>query len=211
MKAEIRELADELDYTRKAILIENDDLTLTGLYNICQKMRAGEDISTKDEDVKIRGRIPILKDLHQRIDAAITRAYGWRSELTDEQIVEALVSLNAKRVGEEQRGFTRWVRPHYQINRFKPLAHRADRVQSISIGALRKPKRPFPTGGKEQASQVLRLLRRSDAPMSSQELASHFKQGNQVLGDIEDILKSLNRLGETQTYDSGRTYVRATR
>ena len=47
------------------------------------------------QDQKTRGRVLILKELHDQIDAATADAYGWPRDLTDEQILERLVALNA--------------------------------------------------------------------------------------------------------------------
>ncbi|WP_374516204.1 type IIL restriction-modification enzyme MmeI [Brevundimonas sp.] len=76
-RARLRALGEELDATRKAVQAEHPDLTLTGLYNVLEKLRAGEPLSEKDEDVKARGRVLILKDLHDQIDRAVLDAYGW--------------------------------------------------------------------------------------------------------------------------------------
>lgn len=63
IRGRLRAVGEELDATRKAVQIEHPDLTLTGLYNVLEKLRAGEALSEKDEDVKARGRVLILKDL----------------------------------------------------------------------------------------------------------------------------------------------------
>ena len=54
---------------------EHPDLTLTGLYNVLEKVRAGTALT--EADVKARGRVLILKDLHDQIDRATMQAYGW--------------------------------------------------------------------------------------------------------------------------------------
>ena len=41
-------------------------------------------------------------------------AYGWPPTLTDEEILERLVALNAERAAEEQQGLIRWLRPEFQ-------------------------------------------------------------------------------------------------
>ena len=76
-RARLRALGEELDATRKAVQAEHPDLTLTGLYNVLEKLRAGEPLTDRDEDVKARGRVLILKDLHDQIDRAVLEAYGW--------------------------------------------------------------------------------------------------------------------------------------
>lgn len=206
IKIEIRKLTEELDATRKVVLAENPDLTLTGVYNVLEKVRAGVRLSKKEEDIEARGRVLILKDLHQQIDAAVFAAYDWSSDLADEQILEKLVSLNARRAAEEQQGLTKWLRPEYQMDKFGPLAYRADRIQSISIGTS-KSKFSFPPESKAQAGQILHLLRRSQRPLTAKEIALSFKQGEQVIADVEDVLKSLYRLGDAKSYDNGRSYM----
>ncbi|WP_298160580.1 DNA methyltransferase [Brevundimonas sp.] len=77
IRATLRDLGEELDATRKTVQAEHPDLTLTGLYNVLEKVRAGTPLDAKDEDVKGRGRVLILKDLHDQIDRATMQAYGW--------------------------------------------------------------------------------------------------------------------------------------
>ena len=77
IRATLRDLGEELDATRKTVQAEHPDLTLTGLYNVLEKVRAGTPLDAKDEDVKDRGRVLILKDLHDQIDRATMQAYGW--------------------------------------------------------------------------------------------------------------------------------------
>ena len=38
---------------------------------------------------------------HKSLDAAVTAAYGWPVDLTDEQVLERLLALNLKRAAEE--------------------------------------------------------------------------------------------------------------
>lgn len=58
--------------------------------------------------------VSVLKQLHDELDAAVFDAYGWLVTLTDEEILERLVALNAERAAEEQRGLIRWLRPEFQ-------------------------------------------------------------------------------------------------
>jgi len=38
---------------------------------------------------------------HQKLDAAVSAAYGWPADLTDEQILERLLKLNLERAAAE--------------------------------------------------------------------------------------------------------------
>ena len=55
-------------------------------------MTRGEAVAlTPDEErIKDEGLILILKELHERLDALVFRAYGWPDTLTDEEILERL-------------------------------------------------------------------------------------------------------------------------
>ncbi len=44
------------------------------MYNVLEKLRAGEVIEGKDKDIYDQGLIGILRDLHDRIDAAMADA-----------------------------------------------------------------------------------------------------------------------------------------
>ena len=77
IRATLRALGEELDATRKTVQAEHPDLTLTGLYNVLEKVRAGTALTDAEADVKARGRVLILKDLHDQIDRATMQAYGW--------------------------------------------------------------------------------------------------------------------------------------
>ena len=110
----IRELAEALDAHRKARQVEHSELTLTGMYNVLEKLRSGADLAAKEKVIHEKGLVSVLKKLHDDLDAAVLDAYGWPHDLTDEQIVEHLVALNAERAAEEKTGLIRWLRPEFQ-------------------------------------------------------------------------------------------------
>lgn len=117
-----------------------------------------------------------------------------------------LVDLNKQRTGEESRGLIRWLRPDYQIDKFGALAHRADRVQEIGVSSQSRGKLEFPQAPKDQAGQILQLLRRSVTPLTPEQVAAAFKEGEQILVDVRDILQSFNRLGDADSVDNGRSF-----
>jgi Fe2+ or Zn2+ uptake regulation protein len=204
-KNRLRALGEELDALRKTVLAEHPELTLTGIYNAVEKLKSGNLLTATEEDVKARGRVAIIKDLHAQIDAECCAAYGWESEIADAEILARLVSLNARRAIEERRGFIRWMRPGFQIDRFGPLSHRADRVQTIAA-ASPHAKRAFPAQPREQAAQVLQLLQASQKPLTAEEIAAVYKRSDAARPSIEDILGSLQRLGALDSFDDGRSY-----
>ncbi len=113
-KATLRALGEELDAHRKDRQKTHPKLTLTAMYNVLQKLRAAERIDGKDREVYDQGLIGILRDIHDRIDAAVAAAYGWPVDLTEDDILHRLVALNRARAGEEAQGLIRWLRPDYQ-------------------------------------------------------------------------------------------------
>jgi hypothetical protein len=122
----IRSLAEQLDAHRKARQAAHEPVTLTGLYNVLDKLRRGEALSTKDKLLHEQGLVSVLQSLHDELDAAVLQAYGW-SDLGPvpwsdeaaraawlEALLERLVALNAKRAAEEAAGTVRWLRPEFQ-------------------------------------------------------------------------------------------------
>jgi hypothetical protein len=207
LKRQIGSLAEELDLLRKNTLAEHADLSLTALYNVMEEIKSGLPLSKGSNDIKERGKILILKDLHDQIDALVLVAYGWPADARDADILANLVKLNGTRAAEESRGLIRWLRPDYQIDKFGALAHRADKVQEISVAVKSSAKQAFPDAAKDQAGQVLHMLRRSPKPLTAEEIAAAFKDGDKILVDVKDILQSFNRLGDASSFDNGKSYI----
>jgi hypothetical protein len=110
----IRQIAEELDAHRKRVQAQHPGLTLTGMYNVLEKLRAGEALSPKEKQIHDAGLVSVLRQLHDDLDAAVFAAYGWPTTLTDAEILERVVALNAERAKEEASGLIRWLRPEYQ-------------------------------------------------------------------------------------------------
>ncbi|MCA3721588.1 DNA methyltransferase [Phenylobacterium sp.] len=207
LKIRLRALGEELDATRKRVQAEHPDLTLTGLYNVLEKIRASAALTPADEDVKQRGLMLILKELHDQIDAATAQAYGWPSDLTDEQILERLVALNAGRAREEAAGHVRWLRPDYQTPRFAKgaKAMTGDLDLGETVVALDKGLPDFPKDPYEAPLAIERLLIAAGRPMDAAELARGFKRGGKRIEQrITQALTTLARYGNIIALDGGR-------
>lgn len=122
----IRALAEQLDAHRKARQAAFEAVTLTGMYNVLDKLRRGEALNTKDKLMHEQALVSVLHTLHEELDAAVLQAYGWadlgpvpwaddaaRQAWTD-QLLERLVALNSRRAAEEAQGTVRWLRPEFQ-------------------------------------------------------------------------------------------------
>lgn len=79
-----------------------------------QSTRAGEALSEREPATHEQGLVSALRQIHDELDAAVADAYGWPLALSDEEILERLVRLNADWAAEERRGLARWLRPEYQ-------------------------------------------------------------------------------------------------
>lgn len=206
IKRRISKLAEELDAMRKLVLSDNPDLTLTSLYNVIEEIKNGSPLGEKSLHIKERGQVLILKNLHEQIDELTFQAYGWSNDIAENEILINLLALNGERASEEGRGLIRWLRPDYQIEKFGALAHRADKVQEISVATKFRAKYGFSETPKDQAGQVLQLLRQSTKPLTAEEIAAAFKEGDAILDDVKDILRSFSRLGDANSFDNGRSF-----
>jgi hypothetical protein len=141
----IRHLAEQLDAHRKARQAAFESVTLTGLYNVLDKLRRGEALSPKEKDLHEQGLVSVLRSLHDELDAAVLAAYGWSDlgpvpwadeaarAVWTEVVLERLVALNARRAAEEAAGTIRWLRPDFQ-----DPARRAER-EAAAAQAARDP------------------------------------------------------------------------
>lgn len=125
----IRTLAEQLDAHRKARQAAHETVTLTGMYNVLDKLRRGEALGAKDKLMHEQALVGVLHSLHEELDAAVLAAYGWsdlgplpwrsadgaeaRAAWT-EALLERLVALNTRRAAEEAAGTIRWLRPEFQ-------------------------------------------------------------------------------------------------
>ncbi len=222
LKAEIRAVAEELDAFRKARQAEHAGLTLTGMYNVLEKLKAeqagarlplpgGERragaLTPAEERIKEQGLVLILRELHERLDALVFRAYCWPETLSDDEILERLVALNRERGEEERRGFVRWLRPEYQIPRFAKPADRQEAAEagaqvSATLHVLESRQKPgFPARAVEQSAAVFAALAAASRPVGAAAIASGFRQGRRIEPKIAAILASAARIGAVSTRD----------
>jgi hypothetical protein len=143
----IRSLAEQLDAHRKARQAAHESVTLTGLYNVLEKLRRSEPLTAKDKTLHEQGLVSVLQSLHDELDAAVLQAYGWsdlgpvpwgddtaRAAWT-ETLLERLVALNAKRAAEEMAGTVRWLRPEFQDPARRAAAQAATAGQASEAAA----------------------------------------------------------------------------
>jgi hypothetical protein len=207
-KAAIRAVAEELDAHRKARQDEHPGLTITQMYNVLEKLKAGATLTIEEERINSEGLVLILRELHDRLDALVFDAYGWPATLTDDEILARLVALNAERAAEEKRGLIRWLRPDYQMERAGlaavPQAAEDQGELGLATAAARKPL--FPATPREQVGAVFAALAEATAPLDAAGIAATFRQGRKVEAKVEATLGALARTGLLSATEDGQRY-----
>ena len=212
-RATIGALAEEIDAHRKTVLAGHRHLTLTGLYNLRDRLRAGAapgDLTPAECRIRDDGLVLILAELHDRLDRAVTAAYGWPEALDRDDVLARLVALNAERAREEARGHVRWLRPEFQVPRFGAPEERAD--LGLAGGGLRGeaaaagPKPSFPAADAAQTAVVMAALMRASGALDAASIATSFRQGRRVAPKVAAVLLSLYRMGLVATADGGGSF-----
>ncbi|MEE1657948.1 DNA methyltransferase [Microvirga sp. CF3062] len=169
-------------------------------------------LTPDEERIKDEGLILILKELHERLDRLVFQAYGWPDTLSDEEILERLVALNAERAREEALGLVRWLRPDYQIPRYAKGAA-AQKTGELDLGsnvvAIDRALPDFPKDRIEDSLAVEHALLASGRPMDAAALARGFKRGGKRIEPrVEQALTTLVRYGRITMTADGRYLAR---
>ena len=207
-QARIRGLAEQLDAHRKRQQTQHPKLALTDMYNVMDKLRAGEPLTAKDKAVHEQGLVSVLRQLHDELDAAVCDAYGWPVTLTDEEILERLVALNAERAVEEAQGHIRWLRPEYQApsdhaSRFTQHVLIQEESPVYEVPLETRLLLPWPTRMAEQAQAVRAALAALGGPASAAEVAAAFAAA--PTDRVAELLETLVTLGQAQGAEGGYT------
>jgi hypothetical protein len=197
----IAQLAEDLDGHRKREQAQHPGLTLTGIYNVLAKLRAGEPLTARDKAIHDQGLVSVLKQLHDELDAAVFDAYGWPRDLTDEQILVRLVALNAERAAEEARGLVRWLRPDFQAKgEKKPTQATLIGEAEPTVAAPGKSAAPWPKSLPEQIAAVRSVLAAGEA-LSVKAAAKAFRRADKA--DLQSSLDALVALGLAVAFSVG--------
>ncbi|MCV0395788.1 MAG: class I SAM-dependent DNA methyltransferase [Rhizobiaceae bacterium] len=211
VRERLRSAGEELDALRKRVLAEQPDLTMTGLYNVLEKVRAGAPLTDREDDVRQRGLVLILKELHETIDALTAEAYGWPADLADQEILVRLVALNAERLREERSGRVRWLRPDYQASRFGKVAAptQSDLDMPEVVVPIDRGRPVFPKARHEQPLAVEALLMANGGAMDALSLAREFRGGGvRIEPRVAQVLLTLARYGHITALPDGRFIAR---
>ena len=195
------------------------------MYNVLEKLRAGEELTTKDKAVHEHGLVSVLAQLHDELDAAMFDAYGWQdlapalvgkpggtTPLPDkpeeqaeaeEELLKRLVALNAERAAEETCGLIRWLRPEFQksggerTEQLEGMATEAGEVISVAS------KQAWPKSLSEQVQAIRVQLGIADTALTAEQLARRFTRGQKKR--VAELLETLAELGQVRS-DDGASY-----
>lgn len=227
----IRSLAEQIDAHRKAQQAAHPGLTLTGTYNVLQKLRADGQLTPKERDIHTQGLVGVLRSLHDDLDAAVLAAYGWTdltSALADHtpagaeareaavgELLQRLVDLNARRAAEEAAGTVRWLRPEFQNPAAAPAGTQGalavdDEVEEAPAATpVPVTKRPWPSGLPEQIKAVSEVLASAGRPLALDDLAAHFAGRGRWRDRLPTIVETLEAIGRARRSSNADSWASA--
>lgn len=208
LRTRIADVAERLDTHRKDALARDERVTMTGMYNVVEKLRSGAVLTPRERTLHELAACGVLRDLHDELDALVAAAYGWPWPMAREEILERLVALHDERVEEEQRGVVRWLRPDYQIPRFGGGASAPPPALDLhdESGDQSNPTPPgsvaraWPDTAVEQLSALGALL--SAGPVTVEEAVATFEGARREL--VVRHLETLELMGEVTRDGAGR-------
>jgi hypothetical protein len=217
----IATLAEQIDAHRKRQQAQHPDLTLTGMYNVLEKLRTGEPLNAKEKTVHDHGLVSVLRELHDDLDRAVFDAYGWNdlaAELVgkpgattpvpdkpaaqataEEELLARLVKLNAERAAEEARGLVRWLRPEFQAAQATATQTEIAEEESPAAPKPAPARRaPWPATLPEQIRLVADTVTQAARPLDLDQLADNFTGRGPWKKRLPDIVESLAALGRVK-------------
>jgi hypothetical protein len=206
LKARIRAEAESLDALRKKVLADHADVTLTGLYNVLEALKAndgkGRALTDKERDMHDRGLVTLIRQHHDAIDSAIAEAYGWPADLSDEEILTRLVALNKERAAEEAKGIIRYLRPEFQAPGV--TAPQVNATLDLGEAPVAAPTNiiPWPKTMAEQITAVAAILSAAPAPQHPRDIARTF-EGKRA-ASVTPVLDALTAIGQARLLADGR-------
>lgn len=190
-RARLNDLGERLHTFRDAAKARNPKLTLTTQYNLLAALREGRKLTKKEQGLHAALGTSQLRDLHDALDAAVAEAYGWPTDLDDQQILARLVELNRARADEEARGTVRWLRPDRAPEQVQTQAVAKElQAKAQQKGAPKWPTDKQDPARTERVARVLSTVLHSPAPMTPEAIAQGFKgaRRDQVQAIVDQLV-----------------------
>lgn len=211
LKQRIRELGERLDLHRKRQQEAHPGLTLTGMYNVLEKLRSGAALTAKEKQIHDQGLVTLLRQIHDELDSAVLEAYGWAELKTqdletqdtrEEEMLTRLVALNHARAAEEKTGHIRWLRPEYQNRGGDHRSPQQSNLPGTETTSSQSPISnhqstiPWPAKLPQQVTLIRQLLA-TDPTATPEQLSTRFGRKNPKRAEqIEGIIETLRGLGQ---------------
>ncbi|SDX36884.1 class I SAM-dependent DNA methyltransferase [Hymenobacter psychrophilus] len=202
-QARIRELAEQLDAHRKRQQALHPTLTLTDLYNVVEKLRAGQPLATpKEQLINQQGLASVVLSLHQQLDVAVAAAYGWPAALPEPELLARLVALNHARAQQESLGHVQYLRPAYQAPELQQsaLALPAAAARATAATAATGPQ-PWPAELAQQMQALRDTVQQAGQPLSAAQVAARFRRT--PAAKVQPLLATLVTLSLLRETDDG--------
>lgn len=189
-------LGDRLEKHRKNRQQAHPELTITDMYNVLVKVRAGVALNADDDKIRDKALIDTLKQIHDDIDSTVLAAYGWPQNITEPELLQRLVELNATRAQEEAQGITRWLRPSYQAadgptimdpNESEPESNPPTKSPTKRKPAPKASTLTWPSDMPARIRILTEFLRAAGEPMETGVIASAFKGAK--IDDVDITLR----------------------
>ena len=212
-KQKIRELGERLDSHRKRVQTQHPEITITGMYNLLEKLRKGETFTEADKTYNNKALVSTLKQIHDELDHAVFDAYGWqylkdnqktKAEI-EEIILERLVTLNAERAEEERNGIIRWLRPEYQAPYEVTQQLLTEVMETEETVIIPTEQKTFPKQPKDQLATIRDLLRTNTSEWTVEQIAAQFKNGGKYKNAIAENVERLEWFGILICRETGST------
>lgn len=194
-KASIRAKAQELDDHRRARLELHPSLTMTGMYNVLEKLRSGAPLDAKEQAVHDQGLVTTLRTIHEELDELVQSAYGWQGNLATQEVLLRLTELNAVRVQEERQGHIRYLRTDYQDPKRTAMRNLGMEVAQNAVRAA-EVMPPYPPKLADQAAAVRQVLQTATQPLTVQQVARHFRDARPSA--VDEVIEILVKLGQAR-------------
>jgi hypothetical protein len=201
LRERIAQAAERLDAHRKAALERNEAVTVTGMYNVLEKLRSGGALTTAERQVHELAACGVLRDLHDELGRLVAEAYGWPWPMEKEEILVRLVALHDERIQEEKAGQVRWLRPEYQAPHFGRGAVATElAIEGQGRGATTDAAVVWPATAADQIRALQALA--SQRAVTVEQAASAFPGARREL--VERHLDTLAFMGELWRDATGR-------
>lgn len=203
-QATIGKLAEQLDAHRKRQQAQHPGLTLTDLYNVVEKLRAGQALNAKEEATHEQGLAAIVLNLHHQLDAAVADAYGWPATLSDAEVLTRLMQLNQQRVAEEAAGTVRYLRPEYQAPG-QQAALALPIASTVAPPMARVEGQAWPAELAHQMLAVRTIIQQAGGEaLSSAQVAAYFRRTK--ADKVKPLLDTLAMMAQVRYLEPQGTY-----